>query len=408
MVASSKVLKMCYRRHHRNDPFTVPGTISLQTTKKRLLLVLSLVVLVTVVDLVQCFATKPKPRLVLLLSSQGKAVGRRSLTSIRPYNSRRQQQQQQSSVILPGRSNLSSEPIDEIKTKGTIRPIVLTTAITLLTTCVGAAVTGLLPGYYDTVADGSVLQTNLLLQDVGATLVAGVLGYLFVLMNTRAVAAGKLDPRDARKLIHTFSAPLFMLLWPVFSPATGARFFAATVPILNAVRLYLAGTSGSSNSIESKNGPQEIALAAAVSRSGDAKEAVGGPFIYVVILAVAIVLFWRDSAVGIVALSTLAVGDGMADLVGRRLGSTNKWPNSSKSVAGSLAFWSASTAVTTGLLWWMQYTGCITLPLDIVSTAFIVAGITFASAALEVMPIFGDDNYTVPLSAALLSILFLQ
>jgi len=77
-----------------------------------------------------------------------------------------------------------------------------------------------------------------------------------------------LQPRDARKLIHTLSAPLFMLVWPLFSSATGARWFAVIVPLLNAVRLWLAG-AGSDN--------EEVSLAAAVSRSGDRKEAVSVP-----------------------------------------------------------------------------------------------------------------------------------
>jgi len=62
---------------------------------------------------------------------------------------------------------------------------------------------------------------------------------------------------------------------------------------------------------------EEVSLAAAVSPSGDRKEAVGGPLIYVGILSAAIVMFWRDVSAGIVALSTMAAGDGIADIIGR-------------------------------------------------------------------------------------------
>jgi len=69
-----------------------------------------------------------------------------------------------------------------------------------------------------------------------------------------------LQPRDSRKLIHTLSAPLFMIVWPLFSNAAGARWFAVIVPLLNAVHLWLAG-AGSDN--------EEVSLAAAVSRNGE-------------------------------------------------------------------------------------------------------------------------------------------
>lgn len=276
------------------------------------------------------------------------------------------------------------------------KSVVLGTAVTLMTGCIAAAATGVLPGYL--VEGGGSVDRNLLLRDVGSTVFTGVLGYAFVQINTWAVGAGKLEPRDARKVIHTLSAPLFMLFWPLFSANPSARIFAAIVPVLNAVRLFLAGSSNQS----------ESDLATAVSRSGDAKEAVGGPFIYVCMLAASILLFWRDSPVGIVAMSTLAAGDGMADLVGRRYGAGNQWPGTKKSVAGTAAFWVSSAATATGLLAWMHFTGCLTLPFGFAEVAATVAGITLVSAALEVVPWLGDDNYTVPLSAALLSVLFLH
>jgi phytol kinase len=299
---------------------------------------------------------------------------------------------------------------DHDTTRLSSRSWIIATALTLTIGSIIAAVAGILPGYTTILGEDTntqsgiiqpIIQWGMLLQDVAAMILTGCLGYAFVQINTWAVVSSReiiLEPRDARKIIHTCSAPLFMLFWPLFSTSPGARIFAAIVPILNAIRLYLAGTSA----------PDEADLATAVSRSGDVKEAVGGPFIYVIMLALSVLLFWRDSAVGIVAMSTLAAGDGMADLIGRRFGKNNKWPNSQKSVAGSLAFWLASTVTSTGLLWWMQYHGCLTLPFERVEVIATIAGITLVSAILEVIPVFGDDNYTVPLSAALLTALFLH
>jgi len=296
-------------------------------------------------------------------------------------------------------------------TKSSQRSLVVWTALTLLSGCVGGALLDLLPGYWT--ADG-IFQTAFLFRDLASTVLVGALAYAFLKANTMAVVDWQqLQPRDARKIIHTLSAPLYMLFWPLFSDAPGARWVCAVVPLLNALRLILAaqqsevGDAASDSNL--KDNRVDTSLAVAVSRSGDLREALGGPFIYVCMTAAATVLFWRDSPVGVTALSILAAGDGMADLVGRRFGKTNKWwKGADKSVAGSLAFWLAGTVTATGLLAWLQFAGCMVLPFGMGQVALTVAGITLASAIMEVVPWFGDDNYTVPLTAALLSFLFLR
>lgn len=259
------------------------------------------------------------------------------------------------------------------------------------------ALLGYLPG--PQALDGTVLPYafTLIARDCGAAILCAILGYFFVKVNTHAAEKEWMKPSDSRKLIHTFSAPLYMLLWPVFSTAEGAKYFAAVVPLVNTVRLYLAST-----------GNGEASLARAVSRSGNAKEALGGPFIYTLIMTVCIVAFWRDSPTGIVTLSTLAAGDGLADLLGRRFGTGNQWPGLEKSVAGTFAFWAGSTLTSLGLLSWMVYWDCLALSASVKGALFgIVAGISLVAAILELLP-FGDDNYTVSIAALVLSIIYLQ
>jgi dolichol kinase len=95
----------------------------------------------------------------------------------------------------------------------------------------------------------------------------------------------------------------------------------------------------------------------------------------------------------------------LADIIGRRFGKNNKWPFSrSKSVAGSTAFVVASTLACTGLVAWMSYTGCLSLPLPLSELFPRIAAISVACAGVELLPI-GDDNWTVPLSAAVLSVI---
>ena len=279
----------------------------------------------------------------------------------------------------------------------------------------------------------------MLLQDLGMTLLTGTLGYLLVQTITRFTNIGLsqsqqqqdvninnnnkrtfgLDPRDSRKLIHTLSAPLFMVFWPAFSSASvGARVFAATVPLINAVRLYVAATATDDEDENSNNNKYD--LAKAVSRSGDRVEAAGGPLIYVLVLATCILVFWREVPAGIVALSAMAAGDGVADLVGRRWGASNPWPewitgpDNRKSMIGTAAFLIASVTTAAVLLWWFGTTGCLTTTTTTTTTNLVpslermvqLVLICGVAAVFELIPV-ANDNYSVPLSAALLSLLLL-
>jgi hypothetical protein len=82
-----------------------------------------------------------------------------------------------------------------------------------------------------------------ILHDVGITIFTTILSLIFVKSVTKLSANGYLEPRDSRKIIHTLSAPLFMILWPLFSHVWGARLFASFIPLIQAVRLWMAGTN---------------------------------------------------------------------------------------------------------------------------------------------------------------------
>jgi len=242
------------------------------------------------------------------------------------------------------------------------------------------------------------------IRDASTAIVTLTAASAFVKLCTDSVKTGRTAPRDARKIIHTLSAPLFMFCWPLFSDALGARAFASVVPFLMAVRLVVAGSSSS----ESADSSSEVELAEAVSRSGDAKEALGGPFIYVLVLLFSTLVFWRDNPVGVVSVATMACGDGLADLLGRRFGASNKWSfNQSKSVAGSAALVAGSVAGSYGLIAWLTKTGAM-MSLGLSSGALLLRLLAIATvcAFVELIPV-GDDNVSVPVSAALLSLILL-
>jgi len=235
----------------------------------------------------------------------------------------------------------------------------------------------------------------LIAQDTGVALLTTFLALIFVKVVTKLAADGVLQSRDSRKIIHILSAPLFMICWPLFSCEWGARLFAAFVPALQALKLYIAATS--SDDVDSNE------LANAISRSGDKEEVLGGPFIYVIILLSAIMLNFRDNLSGAIALCTMAAGDGMADIIGRRFGKTNKWFFSeSKSIAGTMGFIVSAALCSIGLASWLMYTNAIVVALPMGALVSRIILISVVSALVELLPV-GDDNWSVPITAGVLS-----
>lgn len=289
-------------------------------------------------------------------------------------------------------SQINNNEIDSIHTRESNddnrKAILISSSIAYLGFTIALAKTNLLGPY----------TTALLLRDAGASIVCTILALIFVKSITRLANKDILQPRDSRKIIHTFSAPLFILTWPLFSNLWGSRIFAAFVPFLQGIKLYMAARN---------KGSEDRELAEAISRSGDTSEALGGPFIYVVILFAAIVTIWLDNFSGIMALSAMAAGDGLADIVGRRFGETNKWAFSpDKSIAGSSAFFIGSSVCSIGLAAWLLYTGSIetTASLSTLAPKFVL--ISAISTIIELAPL-GDDNWSVPICAAALSMALL-
>lgn len=256
---------------------------------------------------------------------------------------------------------------------------------------------GMLHGPLDISSQTYGVYTNAMIgQDIGMTILTAFLGYVLVKLISLGYENDLYGSKVSRKLSHVLSAPLFMVFYPLFSAADGSRFFAGLVIMSNIIRLYLAGIG-----LDTK-------LANSVSRSGDKTEALGGPFIYVCLFQAFTLLFWRTSPIGAVAMSTMAAGDGMADLIGRKFGRNNKWWFSEdKSIAGTVAFAAASAISSFGVVQLFMTTGYIQsalLPVELFARVSIISVIC---SLIELLP-FGDDNYNVPISAAILAGLLLQ
>ncbi|KAG6389786.1 hypothetical protein SASPL_151260 [Salvia splendens] len=136
-------------------------------------------------------------------------------------------------------------------------------------------------------------------------------------------------PLDAHETgSYTLGAALFSIVADFqISTSTGARYLAALVPCVNCFRLVINGLSLSTDE----------GLIKSVSREGKPEELLGGPLYYVLVLILCAVVFWCDSPVGMISLSMMCAGDGIADIMGRRFGSTKLPYNPHKSWAGSIS-----------------------------------------------------------------------
>ena len=123
-----------------------------------------------------------------------------------------------------------------------------------------------------------------------------------------------------------------------------------------------------------------------------------GIVFYPLAVMVLILLFPTRPDIAAAAWGILAVGDGAATLVGRRLGGL-RWPwHPTKTVVGSVTLAVAGGAAALALTWW-------TIPaLDtrpswtyVLIAPFIAAGV---AALVESLPVALDDNLSVPFSAA--------
>ncbi|KAI3809235.1 hypothetical protein L1987_25205 [Smallanthus sonchifolius] len=233
----------------------------------------------------------------------------------------------------------------------------------------------------------SVDVSGHLLQDAGATLLVVAGAYVLVSSFDNLTQRQIIEQSLSRKLVHILSGLLYMGCWPIFSTSTDARYFAALVPLLNCARLLVHGLSLVTNED----------LIKSVTREGKPEELLRGPLYYVLMLILSTVFFWRESPIGVVSLSMMCGGDGIADIMGRRFG-IHKIPcNKDKSWAGSISMFIVGFLISTGMLYYFSIFGYFEL--NWVSTMERVAAVALMATLVESLPTKGglDDNISVPL-----------
>ncbi|KAK4279584.1 hypothetical protein QN277_011342 [Acacia crassicarpa] len=226
-----------------------------------------------------------------------------------------------------------------------------------------------------------------LLHDAGATVAILVGGYALVFGFNDLTRREVLQQNLSRKLVHMLSGLLFLASWPIFSNSTGARYFAAFVPLVNGLRLLVNGLSLTSDE----------GLIKSVTREGQPQELLKGPLYYVLMLMLCSLTFWRDSPVGVICLAMMCGGDGVADIIGRRFGRVKIPYNKKKSFAGSISMFVFGSLISIGMLYYYSVLGYMELNWG--RTVQSVALVSLVATMVESLPISDiiDDNISVPI-----------
>jgi len=141
----------------------------------------------------------------------------------------------------------------------------------------------------------------------------------------------------------------------------------------------------------------------AMSRTGDRNEILKGPLFYGLVFVILTIVFWRNSAVGIVALMILCGGDALADIIGNHV-DVYKLPWSpKKTLAGSKTVLIGGFVFAFLMVWGFISQGYLDLtPGETILPILIIALI---SAFVESLPFENIDNVTIPLVSVIIGMM---
>lgn len=201
---------------------------------------------------------------------------------------------------------------------------------------------------------------------------------------------GWIGGKLSRKLIHIGTGPIFVLCWLMFPDQTISRYLAALVPLLITVQFALVGTGI----------VKDEAAVKALSRTGDRREILRGPLFYGIVFVLLTVIYWKDSPIGITALMMMCGGDGVADIVGRRVQSAKLPWSAEKSVAGSLSVFAGGALMTAFILFLYVNAGVFAAPFQAyLAPIFWVA---LGGTLVESLPFKDIDNITLTVVSAVI------
>jgi phytol kinase len=223
-----------------------------------------------------------------------------------------------------------------------------------------------------------------------ATLLTLGIALIFLRLMDYFAHRGWIESKLSRKFIHIGTGPIFVLGWLIFPDLPISRYLAALVPLLITAQFMLVGTGIM----------KDDAAVQAMTRTGNPREILRGPLFYGIMFVVLTVVYWKDSPIGITALMMMCGGDGIADIVGRRVKSPRLLWSREKSVAGSLSVFWGGALLTVFILFIYVNVGIFAPPTSIYLLP--IAWIALGAMVVESLPFKDIDNITLTAVSALI------
>ena len=223
-----------------------------------------------------------------------------------------------------------------------------------------------------------------------ATLLTFAIAVAFLRIMDFFAHRGWIDSKLSRKFIHIGTGPIFVLCWLMFPEATVSRYLAALVPLLITVQFVLVGTGIM----------KDDAAVEAMTRTGNPKEILRGPLFYGIMFVLLAVIYWKDSPIGITALMMMCGGDGVADIIGRRVKSPKLAWSREKSFAGLLSVFIGGWLMTVFII--AVYVGVGAFSAPFTGYLLPVLWIALGGTLIESLPYKDIDNITLTVVSALI------
>jgi phytol kinase len=227
-----------------------------------------------------------------------------------------------------------------------------------------------------------------------ALIITFAVAFLFLRSMDFIAHRGWIDSKLSRKIIHIGTGPIFVLCWLLFKDTPDARWLAALVPFAITIQFALIGLGVLKDEASVK----------AMSRTGDPREILRGPLFYGIMFVVLTLVYWKDSPIGIIALMMMCGGDGIADIVGRRIASPKLPWSREKSVAGSIGVFAGGWLLSVIILFIYETANIFGGPFATYLLPITV--IALGGAIIESLPYRDVDNISMTLASALIGHLF--
>lgn len=227
--------------------------------------------------------------------------------------------------------------------------------------------------------------------DVGLVLLVYIIVLFIIIISEYFRNKFQLSSKVTRHAIHLFSGDN-MLLLPFFS----ALIYPLTIPIGLALLMLYSFRRRKKNMMSRTMIVDEYD-----------KYHVYGPLYYILSIMILLIVAWNIRHIAMAAVMIMAWGDGAASVLGPRFKKRHLYPNSSKSLEGSLAmFIFAMLGASLAMIIALQ-SGLIVSSITILLIiSFIGALIGTISEACSIGPLKPFDNFTVPFSAAAVMYIF--